>query len=247
MRQDVDMGDEKRRAERRSDALSETRIIQEAVAILDEGGVGALTFRRLAARLSTGPGAIYHHVASKDDLIAGAVDAVMAAPALARDDIGPRGVETVLMSAFDAIESHRWVGAQLASTPWQPAVLLLFDRVGSGLGDRGVPSALLFDAASVLVHFVVGVASQYHAAAGIPSAGLPREAFLEQAAKDALAGWSGPHPFTKQVAGKLISHDDREQFRAGVNIILAGIDALARGVAVAAPAIGDRAHESQVR
>jgi AcrR family transcriptional regulator len=47
----------------REDALSRDRIVAAAVAMLDSGA--ELTFRALAARLRTGPGAIYWHVPNK--------------------------------------------------------------------------------------------------------------------------------------------------------------------------------------
>ena len=72
------MATKSERAERRADALSKERIVEAAIEILDAGGESALTFRALAARLATGSGAIYHHVASKNDLLAAAADDVIA-------------------------------------------------------------------------------------------------------------------------------------------------------------------------
>ena len=60
------------RTQRRTDALSKERIIETAIEILDTEGESALTFRALAARLATGSGAIYWHVANKDELLAAA-------------------------------------------------------------------------------------------------------------------------------------------------------------------------------
>src|SRR3984957_19530601 len=57
-----------KRTERRTDALSKQRIVDAAIEILDADGESALTFRALAARLATGAGAIYWHVADKNDL-----------------------------------------------------------------------------------------------------------------------------------------------------------------------------------
>ncbi len=66
------------RTERRTDALSKERIVEAAIEILDAEGESALTFRALAARLATGSGAIYWHVASKNELLAAATDDVIA-------------------------------------------------------------------------------------------------------------------------------------------------------------------------
>src|ERR1700733_5580907 len=61
----VVMANRAQRAERRTDALSRERIVEAAIGILDTAGEGGLTFRALTARLATGAGAIYWHVASK--------------------------------------------------------------------------------------------------------------------------------------------------------------------------------------
>ena len=70
--------DARRRTERRADALSKERIVEAAIEILDAEGEDALTFRALAARLATGSGAIYWHVADKHDLLAAATDHIIA-------------------------------------------------------------------------------------------------------------------------------------------------------------------------
>src|ERR1700723_1439309 len=58
-----------RRAPRRTEALSRDVIVQAATEILDAEGEDALTLRALTVRLATGYGAIYHHVADRDDLL----------------------------------------------------------------------------------------------------------------------------------------------------------------------------------
>src|SRR6202035_4299987 len=74
----VPMATNAKRAERRADALSRERIVEAAIEILDADGESALTSRALAARLATGAGAIYWHVASKNDLLAATADDVIA-------------------------------------------------------------------------------------------------------------------------------------------------------------------------
>ena len=135
-------------AKRRTNGLSQEVIVQAAAAILDEGGEAALTFRALTARLSTGYGAIYHHVANKSDLLAAATDAVVAR--VMRDAVveaEPReGLRTVALGLFDAIDAHPWVGAQLSREPWRPALTEIYERVGGLLDALDVPERALFDA-----------------------------------------------------------------------------------------------------
>src|SRR6478752_5410499 len=64
-------------AVRRRASHSMDAVMLEAVALLDEAGEPALTFRALAARLGTGVGSIYWYVASKEELLDRAADHVI--------------------------------------------------------------------------------------------------------------------------------------------------------------------------
>ena len=214
-----------KRTERRTDALSKERIIEAAIEILDAEGESALTFRALAARLATGSGAIYWHVASKNDLLAATADDIIARVMTeVVSGAQPReAVRAIALGVFDAIDAHPWVGAQLSREPWQSAVLQIFEGIGGQLQALGVPERAQFDCASALVNYVLGLAGQYAAGARLLPRETDRSAFLATVA----AGWAqldpAQHPFMRQVAAQLPGHDDREQFLAGIDLILAGI------------------------
>jgi AcrR family transcriptional regulator len=59
------MVDKARGSQRREDSLSRDRIIEASIELLDSSGEGGLTFRALSERPSTGPGAIYWHIAAR--------------------------------------------------------------------------------------------------------------------------------------------------------------------------------------
>ena len=216
------------RTERRADALSKERIVGAAIEILDAGGESALTFRALGARLATGSGAIYHHVAGKDDLLAAATDDIIARVMTeVVSGAEPReAIRGIALGVFDAIDAHPWVGAQLSREPWSSAVLQVFEGVGGQLLALGVPGRAQFDCASALVNYVLGLAGQYAAAARLLAREADRSAFLATAA----ARWAqldpAEYPFMRQMAAQLREHDDREQFLAGIDLILAGITAV---------------------
>ena len=219
------MATKARRAERRSDALSKERIVEAAIEILDTEGEGALTFRTLAARLATGAGAIYWHVASKDELLAAATDDVIAR-VLTGVVSGRDPRETIRANAlgvFDAIDAHPWVGTQLSREPWQPALIQIFEGVGAPLQALGVPEQARFDAASALVSYILGLAGQYAAGARLLSPGTDRAAFLENIAAQWAQLDPAKYPFLHEVMAQLPGHDDRAQFLAGIDLILAGI------------------------
>ena len=214
------------RTPRRTDALSKERIVEAATEILDTDGEGALTFRALTARLATGSGAIYWHVANKSDLLAAATDDVIArVKAEVVTGLEPReALRTVALGLFDAIDAHPWVGAQLSREPWRPALLEIYESVGGQLEALGVPERALFDSASALVNYALGVAGQNAANARVVAYNAAdRSAFLATVAAQWAQLDPTEYPFVHKAATQLREHDDREQFLAGVDLILAGI------------------------
>ncbi|MEU8578771.1 TetR/AcrR family transcriptional regulator [Streptomyces asoensis] len=220
------------RAPRRTDSLSRELIVRSAIEILDGGGEKALTLRALTVRLSTGYGAIYHHVADKGDLLAAAADDVITGVLSgAAADAEPRAaLRGLVLALFDAIDAHPWVGAELSRQPWRPALLDFYESIGRLLDALDVPEAVRFDAAGALVNYVLGVAAQNAANARLHADdgddGRDRETFL----KDTAAQWAridpGRYPFVHAAATRLGEHDDRGQFLVGVDIFLGGVSAL---------------------
>ncbi len=214
------------RTERRTDALTKKRIIEAAIEILDADGEQALTFRALATRLMTGSGAIYWHVADKNDLLAAATDHVVAR---ALTEVGggagsPREtIRAIALGVFDAFDAHPWVGGQLSLAPGRSAMLQIFEGIGGRLQSLGVPERARFDAWSALVNYILGVAGQNAANARRGRGETDRTALLAAIA----ARWAeldpAEYPFLREAAVQLPRHDDREQFLAGIDLILAGI------------------------
>jgi AcrR family transcriptional regulator len=220
-----------RHTERRADALSRERIVDAAVELLDVEGEGGLTFRRLAGLLRTGPGAIYYHVANKSELLSAATDAVLtpAMTAAVADDVREEeAVRAVALAVFDAIDAHPWVGTQLSRTPSQPAMLRIFECIGRQVQALGVPDTAEFTSASALLNYILGVGGLNAANARAVEPGTNRTDFLATAS----VAWGNldpdEYPFTRNVAGQLRDHDDREQFLAGIDLILTGICMLGR-------------------
>ncbi|MBP1850224.1 TetR/AcrR family transcriptional regulator [Rhizobium halophytocola] len=219
------MKTDKNQPERRSDALSKARIVEAAIAILDSGGEGALTFRALAARLSTGPGAIYWHVANKNELLGAAADEIIGGVmANVERDAAPQAViRAIALGVFDAIDRHPWVGTQFSRDPLHSASLQVFEGIGGRLQALGVSERVLFDAWSALVNYILGVAGQNAANARIQPPDTDRAAVLGAIAARCARLDPLEFPFVRQVAAQFRDHDDREQFLAGIDLILAGI------------------------
>ncbi|MGC4963402.1 TetR/AcrR family transcriptional regulator [Gordonia sp. DT218] len=222
------MATKTQRNERRSDALSKERIVEAAIEILDTDGESALTFRALTARLATGSGAIYHHVANKNELLVAATDDVIArAVTDMAEETEPReAIRGIASGVFDAIDAHPWVGTQLAREPWQSAIMQIFEGIGQQLQVLDVPERAQFNSASALVSYILGLAAQYSAGARLLVRETDRSAFLATVTERWMQGDPATHPFLRQVATQFPEHDDREQFLAGIDLFLAGVTAV---------------------
>jgi AcrR family transcriptional regulator len=219
------------RGPRRTEALSRDGIVKAATEILDAEGEDALTLRALTVRLATGYGAIYHHVADRNDLLAAATDHVIARVLTDPDaDAEPRQVlRAIALGLFDAVVTHPWAGAQLTREPWRPTLLDIYESVSEQLQALCVPQRALSDSAGVLVNYILGVAGQNAAnARALASSKMDRSTFLATVA----ARWAqldpAKYPSVHKARTQLTQHDDREQFLAGVDLILAGIETVNR-------------------
>ncbi|MEY2935942.1 MAG: hypothetical protein RL033_6691 [Pseudomonadota bacterium] len=222
------MATKARRAERRDEALTKEGIVEAAIALLDREGEGGLTFRALAARLATGAGAIYWHVPNKDELLVAATDVVVsgAIAGEAKAATPQAAIRVLAIGVFDAIDAHPWVGAQLARITWPSAMLSIFERIGRQLQSLGVPHADQFTAASTLVTYILGAGSQnaaHGAHARLHLTETNRSEFLAVMATAWAALPVDEYSFARTMAGSLRDHDDRAEYLAGIDLILAGI------------------------
>ncbi len=132
--------------------LDRARVIATAIDAADADGLGALSMRSLAARLGVVPMALYKHVADKDDLVAGMIDAVVAGFAAPAADLGAReSITTRIAAARAAVGRHPWLrGAIEAATSPTPTVLAHMDAVAGDLFRSGLSADLVHHAMHAL-------------------------------------------------------------------------------------------------
>lgn len=216
----------KRKVRRRHTALSREQIVAAAIDLLDRDGEAGLTFKSLATQLTTGSGAIYGYISNKNDLMVAASDAVIAQ--VHRDSVSaedPRSsIRAFALGMFDAFDAHPWVGAALTRMPGQSPLVRVFDTVGQHVRALGVPSDKEWASAMAVFSYIVGVGVQNAA-----NAQAARALALDRTeALAALAGsWSAldpaSYPFAQTVGSQLRAHDDRADFLAGIDILIAGM------------------------
>jgi AcrR family transcriptional regulator len=106
---------------RRGTGLDRTTIVQAAIAIADTDGMDAVTMRRVAERLNTGPMSLYRYVPDKDALVSMMVDQV-----IGDTGSGPRRREelpTGWRDALRAVAAEIWEVCQ--AHPWYPEAIMV--------------------------------------------------------------------------------------------------------------------------
>jgi len=222
------MAKQRRRIQRREEALSRESIIEASIALLDRGGEDGLTFRALSEQLATGPGAIYWHIANRSDLLTAACDALIVRAMNEIPTTTPeKTIRAVALGLFDVNEAHPWIGSALAGPPGAQPVVHILERIGQQIRALKLPSGQQWAAVSTLIAFILGICRQNAANRYLARLhNLDRAHFLEAVS----TAWSqldeAEYPFARSVAGRIRTHDDRADFAAGIDLILAGITSL---------------------
>ncbi|MYW70115.1 TetR family transcriptional regulator [Streptomyces sp. SID8379] len=206
-------------------------VLAEAVALLDEAGAPALTFRALAQRLGGGVASIYWYVASKEELLDRATDHVMGAvladvDKLPRNDDPIDDLRAIALTLFDAIVERPWLGAYfMRNTDVQGNALHLYERLGQQTLRLNLSARQRFHAVSAIVGVVVGSAVDLgqEPPQEILDGAVGREEFLGRFAKAWRELDPEDFPFVREIVDEFDGHDDVDQFRSALDLTLAGL------------------------
>src|SRR5947209_13709478 len=121
------------------------RIVAAALALIEAGGVEALSMRKLGAEVGVAPTAIYWHVGSREDLLNAVLDAMIAdlPPVVARGNSPPARLASVARSIRDQVRATtpaQQLAAELGRTaelsfPGQVALTREMQAAGVGGSD----------------------------------------------------------------------------------------------------------------
>jgi AcrR family transcriptional regulator len=114
-------------------------VLRAAIALADEGGIESLSMRKLGQELGVEAMSLYNHVANKDDLLDGIVDAVTSeidVPSDAAD--WKAAIRQTAISSHDVFVRHRWACSLMMRRPraspvrmrWMEAVLRTLREAG---------------------------------------------------------------------------------------------------------------------
>jgi AcrR family transcriptional regulator len=220
--------------------LTRQRVVAEALAVIAQDGVQAMSMRALAARLGVVPGALYHHVGNKQQLQDLVLDGVLAEidfhtnPSLAWTE----QLKILATRLRQVLEAHPGVAGILKTRdPLGPHSLALAEAFLSplqtaGFGDREAGLAFF-----LLVDYTIGFAVS-----------SPRTSINEQRVRD-TAIRSQLHEFFRSLPpdrfpalvalGEHVWVDNRdERFTAGLDVLVDGLEHARRSPH--RPALGPR-------
>ncbi len=124
-------------------ALSRERIVQEALALLDEDGLDGVTLRRLAARLGVQAPTLYWHIRNKAELVNELGEAILASGLTELPDateIPWRDWLLEVAARFrGTLLAHRDGARVVAAAQLSPAMAALSERAMSVLVEQGEP------------------------------------------------------------------------------------------------------------
>jgi AcrR family transcriptional regulator len=146
----------------RREPLSRDQVLRAAVALADQGGIGALSMRKLGQVLGVEAMSLYNHVASKSDLLDGMIDIVFSEIGRPAGDTGWKAaMRQRAISARDVLGSHRWaIGLMESRRSPGPATLRHHDAVLGCLRRAGFSVEMTAHAYSLLDSYIYGFALQ---------------------------------------------------------------------------------------
>ena len=142
--------------------LTRERVIRAAVKLADRGGLGSLSMRKLGQALGVEAMSLYKHVADKDDILDGIVDAVFAEIGLPAVDADWRtAMRERGISARQVLLRHPWaIGLLDSRRNAGPATIRHHDAVIGSLRRGGFSIEMAAHAFSLLDSYIYGFALQ---------------------------------------------------------------------------------------
>ncbi len=151
-----------RAAARRRKPLSRERVLRAAIALADEGGLEAVSMRKLGQALRVEAMSLYKHVTNKDDILDGIADVVMSEFEVPSRDVDWKtSIRRSTISAHQVLLRHPWAGSLIESRlNAGPARLRYLDAVIGVLSAAGFPMPIVIRAIMALDSHTYGFVLQ---------------------------------------------------------------------------------------
>jgi len=208
--------------------LTRQRVLLTATELADESGIDPLTIRKLATRLGVKPMSIYHHVANKDEILDGMVDAVFGEIDLPPEHANWRfAMRVSALSARSVLARHPWAAAMMESrTSPGPNTLEHHDAVLGCFRRGGFSLPLTAHAAALVDSYIYGFALQE---ANLPFRTPDELADIVEAIVESIPADEYPNliEFTTEHALQP-GYNFADEFEFGLDLILDGLETAVR-------------------
>lgn len=195
--------------------LTRRRIIDAAVALVDEQGLDALSMRRLGATLGVEAMSLYNHVANKDDILDAMLGQVLGEVALPTTGSWEDRLRDLARSFRQVGRRHPGVLPLVGSRAIRSVEgIAPLEAAFAILRAAGLPPAAALDALVSAASFVFGFA--------LIELGGFREV-AEGRSIDVSAVAADEHPALVELAAALDARDGDHEFEVGLEIVVAGI------------------------
>jgi AcrR family transcriptional regulator len=212
--------------QRASRRLSREAILDAALQIVDAEGLDALTMRRVADALETGPASLYAHIGDKDEMIQALLDRVsseVTLPERADPDRWEEQLKEIARNARAVYARHGDLArAGLGTIPTGEHTLPVIEAMLGILSAGGVSTRVAALSMDILALYITATAVEESIEAR-SSPGGPDDPYLTELREywRALPADRFPHISAMSVA--LTSGDGDERFDFGLDILIRGI------------------------
>ena len=206
--------------------LTREAIVDAALRVVDGEGAGALSMRRVAEELGTGPASLYWHVSSKDELINLLVDRVVGEIEPPRPDPARWQEEfrEWTLRAREVFRRHPGVGGlTLGRIPVGPNMISMAEATLAMLRGAGIPDRIAAYAPDLLGLYLG--ASAYEESLGLPSPtgeDLPPEEIVGMIRGYFESMPADRFPNIHATLDEMFSGGGDERFELGLEIIIRG-------------------------
>ena len=215
--------------------LSRERVLQTAVKLADQDGIGSVTMRRLADELGAEAMSLYYHVASKDDILDGIADAVAREINQAVDQVDvpsadanwKTAVRRKILAARQVLLRHPWApGLFETRATTSPAIIAYYDALVGLMRDGGFSYDLAHHALHALGSRALGFSQELFDPGDGAAAGDATAAPADMASQFPHLAAMLTEVAHDDQASTLGWCDDQTEFEFGLDLILNGLDNL---------------------
>jgi AcrR family transcriptional regulator len=206
--------------------LTRERVLRAAIELADEGGIESLSMRKLGQELGVEAMSLYNHVANKDDLLDGIVEAVTSEIDLPTDGAGWKAaIRQTAISSHEVFLRHRWACSLMMRRPRaSPVRMQWMESVLRTLREAGFSADMTHHAYHALDSHITGftlwqVSMPFETKAELVDLA---EGFLRQIPAE-------EYPYVIEHAEQHLapsSPDGKTEFEFGLDLILDGLERL---------------------